>query len=100
MRGAQEIAVYRKASPAVVLIRTKGGAVRAWCCRTAWSSPTARGRGIRDVQSFFKPPTQPGHRIDRISSGKVKYVDRQRDLAIIEVDNLPRDFKFLKDCRQ
>ena len=98
MRGAQEIAVYRKASPAVVLIRTKGGSGSGVVLQNGLVLTNRHVvEGIRDVQVFFKPAdTNQVTESTEFRSGKVKYVDRQRDLAIIEVDNLPRDFKFLK----
>ena len=98
MRGAQEIAAYRKAAPAVVLIKTKEASGSGVILPNGLILTNRHVvEGVGAVQIFFKP-----NDVNRTTegtdfrSGKVKYVDVQRDLAIIEVDNLPRDYKFLK----
>jgi S1-C subfamily serine protease len=98
MRGAQEIAAYRKAAPAVVLIKTKEGSGSGVILPNG-SVLTNRHvvEGVGIVQVFFKPSDiNQSTGSTEFRSGKVKYVDVQRDLALIQVDNLPSDYKSLK----
>jgi S1-C subfamily serine protease len=97
-RGAQEIAAYRKAAPAVVLIKTKDGSGSGVMLQNGLVLTNRHVvEGVRNVQVFFKPKdTNQVTESTEFRPAKVKYVDRQRDLAIVEVDNLPRDFPFLR----
>jgi S1-C subfamily serine protease len=98
MRGAQEIAAYRKAAPAVVLIKTKeasGSGVVLPNGQVLTNRHVVEGIG--NVQVFFKPnDVNQTSEATEFRSGTVKYVDVQRDLAIIQVANLPADYESLK----
>jgi S1-C subfamily serine protease len=98
MRGAQEIAAYRKAAPAVVLIKTNdasGSGVMLSNSLVLTNRHVVEGVGT--VQIFFKPnEVNQTTEATEFRTGRVKYVDPQRDLAIIEVVNPPSDYKFLK----
>jgi S1-C subfamily serine protease len=98
MRGAQEIATYRKAAPAVVLIKTNdasGSGVMLSNGLVLTNRHVVEGVGT--VQIFFKPnEVNQTTEATEFRTGRVKYVDPQRDLAIIEVVNPPSDYKFLK----
>jgi S1-C subfamily serine protease len=98
MRGAKEIAVFRQAGPAVVLIKTKegsGSGVILSNGRILTNRHVVEGIGV--VQIFFKPvDIANGKQTTEMTSGKVQYVDVKRDLAIIKPDTLPADFKSLR----
>jgi S1-C subfamily serine protease len=98
MRGAQEIAAYRKAAPAVVLIKTKEASGSGVVLPNGLILTNRHVvEGVGNVQIFFKPNNvNQTTEATEFRSGKVKYVDVLRDLAIIEVENLPPDYKFLK----
>ena len=96
-RGAKEIEIYRQAAPAVVLINTKeglGSGVILQDGRILTNRHVVQGVGI--VQVFFKPIdlTQERQATD-VRMGRVKFVDPQRDLALISLDSLPPHYKFL-----
>jgi S1-C subfamily serine protease len=98
MRGAREIAIFRQAAPAVVLIKTE----------TAFGTGVVLPNGmiltnrhvvegVHVVQIILKPDDLVGGKeaID-IRVGRVRQVDPTRDLAIIAPDSLPRGHKSLK----
>jgi S1-C subfamily serine protease len=98
MRGSREIAIFRQAAPAVVLIKTKEGSGSGVVLQDG-SVLTNRHvvEGIGQVQMFFKPDDMTNdQQAMETRSGTVKFVDRQRDLAIVAPYSLPNNFKFLK----
>jgi S1-C subfamily serine protease len=95
MRGAQEIAAYRLAAPAVVLLLTKdesGSGVVLESGQILTNRHVVEGVGR--VQAFFKSADQTP--ATEVREGQVKFVDPSRDLALIELVNPPSDMKFLK----
>jgi hypothetical protein len=98
MRGAREIAVFRQAAPAVVLLKTKEGSGSGIVLGNGQVLTNRHVvEGIGAVQIFFKPDEVGGIRqATEFRSGKIKYIDRGRDLALIAPDSLPPNFKFLK----
>jgi S1-C subfamily serine protease len=97
-RGPREIAIFRQAAPAVVLIKTSEASGSGIVLQSG-SILTNRHvvEGVGNVQIFFKPDDQEkGVTQAQTRSGTVRFVDRQRDLAIIAPESLPNGFKFLK----
>jgi S1-C subfamily serine protease len=98
MRGAQEIAIYRQAAPAVVLLKTKEGSGSGIVLQNGLILTNRHVvEGVGSVQVFFKPTdtTQSGQTAD-FRVGKVSFVDRSKDLALITTQGLPPNFRFLK----
>jgi S1-C subfamily serine protease len=98
MRGAQEIAAYRQAAPAVVLLKTKEGSGSGIVLQNGFiltNRHVVEGVGI--VQIFFKPNeiTQTGQSTE-FRVGKVSFVDKKRDLALVAPETMPPNFRFLK----
>jgi S1-C subfamily serine protease len=98
MRGAQEIAAYRQAAPAVVLLKTKEGSGSGVVLQNGLiltNRHVVEGIGI--VQIIFKPTdmTQMGQTVE-FRTGKVSFVDKKRDLALLAPETMPPNFKFLK----
>ena len=97
-RGAQEIAIYRQAAPAVVLLKT---------AEASGSGVVLQGgvivtnrhvvEGVGRVQIFFKP-NDLNQDLQSMDSrvGSVTAVDPRRDLALITPESLPANYKFLK----
>lgn len=101
-RGAREIAIFRKAAPAVVLLRTKE-AIGSGVMLADGSILTNRHvvEGIGRVQIFFKPNGRGSKGFaTETRIGTVKFVDPKRDLAIIVPESLPIGFKSLKISAQ
>src|SRR5262249_33701796 len=98
VRGAREIAVYRQAAPAVVLLKTKessGSGVVLQDGRVLTNRHVVEGIGA--VGIFFKPNDLTDMRREiETRPGTVQFVDRQRDLAVIAPQSLPPNYKFLK----
>jgi len=97
-RGAQDIAVFRQASPAVVLLKTKEGSGSGVILQNGLVLTNRHVvEGIGSVHIFFKPTAPIQERqTTEIRLGKVQAVDRSRDLAVIAADSLPSNSTFLK----
>jgi S1-C subfamily serine protease len=98
LRGAREIGIYRQAAPAVALLKTKDGHGSGVVLENGLVVTNRHVvEGVGFVEIFFKPTdlTRVASSIE-VRSGKVKAVDRRRDLAVIAPDSLPPNFKFLK----
>jgi S1-C subfamily serine protease len=98
MRGAQDIVVFRQASPAVVLLKTKEGSGSGVVLQNGLVLTNRHVvEGIGAVQIFFKPtgPIQGGQATE-MRRGTVLAVDSSRDLAVITAESLPTNSKFLK----
>jgi len=97
-RGAQEIAIYRQAAPAVVLLKT---------AKASGSGVVLQGgvivtnrhvvEGVGRVHIFFKP-NDLNQDLQSMDSrvGRVTAVDPRRDLALIKPESLPANYKFLR----
>ena len=97
-RGAREIAIFRDAAPAVVLLRTKEGSGSGVVLQDGLiltNRHVVEGVGV--VQIFFKP-TELNQSSQAAESrlGKVQFVDPSRDLALIRPESVPANYKFLK----
>jgi S1-C subfamily serine protease len=93
-RGAREVAVFRKAAPAVVLIKTKEGLGSGIILKSGLILTNRHVvEGFGSVQIFFKPGENSNSAETR--PGIVKFVDIKRDLAIITPDSLPANSKIL-----
>jgi S1-C subfamily serine protease len=98
MRGAQDVAIFRQAAPAVVLLKTKEGSGSGVVLQNG-SVLTNRHvvEGIGVLQIFFKPNELAlDKQAIEARKGKVQAVDPKRDLAVIVPDSLPSNSKFLK----
>jgi len=98
MRGAREIAVFRQAAPAVVLIKTNEGSGSGIILQNG-SILTNRHvvEGVGEVQLFFKPDNLADKEVSiETRVGKVEIVDPQRDLALLAPASLPPNYKYLK----
>jgi S1-C subfamily serine protease len=98
MRGPREIAIFRQAAPAVVLLKTREASGSGVVLQSGLILTNRHVvEGIGTVQIFFKPTerTQEAQATE-VRAGTVKFVDRQRDLAVIAPESLPANFKFLK----
>jgi S1-C subfamily serine protease len=99
MRGAQEIAAYRQAAPAVVLLKTKEGLGSGVVLQSGLIVTNRHVvEGVGAVEIVFKP-SDPVQSVQSLESrvGKVKFVDPGRDLALVEsVNGMPANFKYLK----
>jgi S1-C subfamily serine protease len=97
-RGAQEIAIYRQAAPAVVLLKTKSGSGSGVVLQGG-AIVTNRHvvEGVGRVQIFFKPDDL-NQNFQSMESriGTVTAVDPRRDLALITPESLPANYKFLR----
>jgi S1-C subfamily serine protease len=98
MRGAQDIAIFRQAAPAVVLLKTKEGSGSGVVLQNGTVLTNRHVvEGIGAVQFFFKPnDLTPDKQAMEARTGKVQAVDVRRDLAVIAPESLPSNFKFLK----
>jgi S1-C subfamily serine protease len=98
MRGAQEIAVYRQAAPAVVLLKTKEGSGSGIVLQNGLIATNRHVvQGVGGVQIFFKPNDIPeGRQTMESRLGTVVAVDPTRDLALIRAESLPPNYRFLK----
>jgi S1-C subfamily serine protease len=96
-RGAQEIALYKQASPAVVLLKTKEGS-GSGVVLSSGQVLTNRHvvEGVGTVQIFFKPidMTQSAQSTE-FRVGRVSFVDKGRDLALVAPSDMPSSFKSL-----
>jgi S1-C subfamily serine protease len=96
MRGAKEVAIFRKAAPAVVFIQTSQAFGSGFLLKSGLIVTNRHVvEGIGRVQIFFKPDDAEDKVTAATSGGTVRWVDPQRDLAMIEPDNRPVDFKYL-----
>jgi S1-C subfamily serine protease len=98
LRGAQEIAAYRQAAPAVVLLKTKEGSGSGIVLQSGLivtNRHVVEGVGV--VEIFFKPNdiAQTGESTE-FRVGRVSFVDKKKDLALITPETMPTNFKFLK----
>ncbi len=94
-RGAKDAAVFRNASPSVVLVVTDGGlgsgsVIDANTILTNWHVI----RGYKTVGVIFKPANE-GAEVEEtdVVTGKVIKIDQARDLALISVRFLPSNIK-------
>ena len=98
MRGPQEIGIYRRAAPAVVLLKTKE-ASGSGVVLDSGEILTNRHvvEGVGEVEIFFKPQassqTTDGA---EFKTGKIEFVDPRRDLALNSSLSLPTNFNSLK----
>jgi S1-C subfamily serine protease len=97
-RGAREIAIYRQAAPAVVLLKTaeaSGSGVVLQGGVIVTNRHVVEGAG--KVQVFFKP-NDLSQDLESMESriGTVTAVDPSRDLALITPESLPANYKFLR----
>jgi S1-C subfamily serine protease len=97
-RGAQEIAIYRQAAPAVVLLKTKEASGSGVVLQNGLILTNRHVvEGVAGVQIYFKPNDVVQDRQTLESrAGTVKFVDSSRDLRLIVPESLPPNFKFLK----
>jgi S1-C subfamily serine protease len=99
MRGAKEIAAYRQAAPAVVLLKTKEGLGSGVVLQNGLIVTNRHVvEGVGAVEIVFKPsdPVQSKQSLES-RVGRVKFVDPGRDLALVESTNgMPANFKYLK----
>jgi S1-C subfamily serine protease len=97
-RGAQEIALYKQASPGVVLLKTKEGSGSGVVLPNGLiltNRHVVEGVGI--VQIFFKPTDMTlSAQSTEFRLGKVIVVDKSKDLALIKPNEMPVNFKSLK----
>jgi S1-C subfamily serine protease len=102
LRGAREIELYKKLAPSVALIVTEDGAgsgsliaLKAASGATPTSALLLTNahvvEGATDVDVIFKP-VDNGQKIDpaSIRPGRVVKVDATRDLALVEVSDVPK----------
>ncbi|WP_375777822.1 S1C family serine protease [Bradyrhizobium sp. ma5] len=97
-RGAQEIALYKLASPAVVLLKTKDGSGSGVVLPNGMILTNRHVvEGVGSVEIFFKPVdmTQSAQSTE-FRTGRVAFVDRSKDLALINPNEMPANFKSLK----
>ena len=90
-RGAREIALYRRAAPGVVLIKTQSGSGSGIVLPNGYvvtNRHVVEGVGV--VQVFFKS-ADAGRSERGIETrvGRVRAVDPSRDLAILQLDSVP-----------
>jgi hypothetical protein len=97
-RGAREIAIFRQAAPAVVLIKTKEASGSGIILQNGLVVTNRHVvEGVGAVQLFFKPDDLARNEVAiETRLGKVKVVDTQRDLALIAPESLPSNYKYLK----
>ena len=97
-RGAQEIAIYRQAAPGVVLLKTKEGSGSGVVLQNGLILTNRHVvEGVGTVQIFFKPTdTTQSAQSTEFRLGRVSFVDKTKDLALITPDDMPANFKFLK----
>jgi S1-C subfamily serine protease len=97
-RGAQEIAIYRQAAPAVVLLKTKEGSGSGVVLQNGLILTNRHVvEGVGTVQIFFKPTdTTQSAQSTEFRLGRVSFVDKSKDLALITPNDMPANFKFLK----
>jgi S1-C subfamily serine protease len=97
-RGAQEAAIYRRAAPAVVLIKTAEGFGSGVVLQNGTVITNRHVvEGVGKVQIFFKP-NDVSQDLESVESrvGAVTIVDPTRDLALVTPESLPANYKFLK----
>jgi S1-C subfamily serine protease len=101
-RGAKEVALFQSAAPAVVLVKTsdgRGSGVVLENGLVLTNRHVVEGVGAAEI--FFKPTTLSENTSSmEMRIGRVKAVDLQRDLAVLSLDSLPTNFKFLKITNQ
>lgn len=97
-RGPREISIYRKASPGVVLIKTKEGSGSGVVLPNGLIVTNRHVvEGFGAVQIFFKPSNQlEASRALSTTVGTVRAVDPSRDLALIKPSSLPSGLPHLK----
>jgi S1-C subfamily serine protease len=97
-RGAREIAIFRQAAPAVVLLKTKEASGSGIILQNELVLTNRHiVAGIGAVQIFFKPDhLNQGELGAETRLGRVKVVDPERDLALITAESLPVNYKSLK----
>ncbi len=97
-RGAQEIALYKQASPAVVLLKTKEGSGSGVVLQNGLILTNRHVvEGVGTVQIFFKPTDMAqSAQSTEFRLGKVSVVDKSRDLALISPNDMPTNFQSLK----
>jgi S1-C subfamily serine protease len=97
-RGDHEIAIFRNAAPAVVLLRTKEASGSGVVLQNGLILTNRHVvEGVGAVQIFFKPTElSESSQTAQTRLGKVQFVDLRRDLAVIAPETLPPNYKFLK----
>jgi S1-C subfamily serine protease len=97
-RGAQEIAIFRQAAPAVVLLKSKESSGSGVVLQNGLVLTNRHVvEGIGAVQIVFKPSDVSQDRQSMEARvGKVRFVDPRRDLAVVAPESLPPNYKFLK----
>jgi S1-C subfamily serine protease len=97
-RSAQEAAIFRRAAPAVVLIKTAEGLGSGVVLQNG-TIVTNRHvvEGVGRVQIFLKP-NEISQDLESMESrpGTVTAVDPTRDLALVTPESLPANYKLLK----
>jgi S1-C subfamily serine protease len=95
-RGAREIAIFREAAPAVVLIQTANSTGSGIILQSGLILTNRHVvEGVGSVQICFKPYERDGKVIAETRRGTIKCVDPRRDLALVEPESLPRGFRYL-----
>jgi S1-C subfamily serine protease len=85
------------AAPAVVLLKTKEGNGSGVVLEDGLILTNRHVvEGIGSVQIFFKPIESTNEQTTEFRIGRVSFVDKSKDLALITPDKLPANFKFLK----
>jgi S1-C subfamily serine protease len=97
-RGAQEIALYKQAAPAVVLLKTKEGSGSGIVLQSGLILTNRHVvEGIGTVQIFFKPTDMSqSAQSTEFRIGRVSFVDKSKDLALITPNDMPANFRFLR----
>ena len=97
-RGAREVAIFRQAAPAVVLLKTKEASGSGIILQNGMVLTNRHVvEGVGAVQIFFKPDDLTlDELVAETRLGTVKFVDPERDLALIAPESLPLNYKSLK----
>jgi S1-C subfamily serine protease len=97
MRGAQEIAIYRQAAPAVVLLKTQDGSGSGVVLDSGLILTNRHVvEGVGSVEIFFKPTDTAKNEATEFRLGRVSFVDKTKDLALVTPESLPPNFRSLK----
>jgi S1-C subfamily serine protease len=101
-RGAKEVALFQRAAPAVVLVKTSDGFGSGVVLENGLILTNRHVvEGVGAAQIFFKPTAMSESTSStEMRIGRVKAVDPRRDVAVILPDSLPNNFKFLKITNQ
>jgi S1-C subfamily serine protease len=97
-RGAREVTIFRQAAPAVVLLKTKEASGSGIILQNGMILTNRHVVvGVGTVQIFFKPDDLTrGESVAETRLGTVKFVDPERDLALIAPESLPLNYRSLK----